>query len=272
MAEKYEDESEEVMEENFDFAEEATGGGSGVSIWKLLLIFGVVGGLGYQFYKITELSDQLKSTKQELTGATQNLTEQKTKLSTKNQAVGDLEGKIGKYESEISEYKKKLAELESRANNLSNQISSQTSSKDTEIQAANEKVKALESSMNELNAQMALLKVEDLRVVTLKGGKKFSKGFAKMIWSQKQGTIFLNIINLVKPPEGQEFQLSANEGDHFFKVGTFTIDNSQNVWVKIPTVEFLGKKKVSDFVVTLEKKGGSDKITRPFYLTGSLGP
>ncbi len=276
MAEKYEDYEEEYVEEQDSQQEEDLGldniyhSGGGPNWLVVFLILGLTITAGWEWLKISSLKTEVAKLSNEKFGSDQTVSDQKSKLSTRDQTISQLE-------TQIAGLEKQLADAKSRVSSAEGRVSSNTGEADD----LRNKLSAAQSEIEKLKAAPApvpvtssdfdtLVKAEDLKVVTFRGGKAFPQGQGKLLWSQKLGVIYLNVLNLAKNSEDKEYQLWANEGDKFFKVGLFTIGDGNNAFIKLAAPGELATKKVSDFVVTLEKKGGAEKVARRYFLTGSL--
>lgn len=272
MAEKYEEYEEEYAEEQGNSGNDGlediygTSSAGGPSYVVIGLIVALIGAVVFEYFKINELKTELSRATSDRFGTEQTVSDQKSKLNTRDQTISQLEGRITTLEKQVTEYKSRAASAEGRVNDNSGEVSD-LKNKLSAAQADADKYKAAVDAGGEFNN---LFKVEDLKVLTFRGGKGYSAGQGKLIWSQKLGAIYLNIFNLAKNPDDKEYQLWANEGDKFFKVGLFSVGDDKTGFIKLTAPGDLAGKKVSDFVVTLEKKGGSEKITRPYHLTGSL--
>lgn len=250
MAEEYDDEENYQQEDQNDgdieeIYRSSSGGTSYLTIGFIVVLITIS---LWEYYQITGLKSNLKRLTGEKLGAEQTLSDQKNKASSKDLTISQLE-------SRIQDLQTKLTEVQSSAERYRSQAESEAEAK---AQAANRE-----------GEYDSLFKAEDLRTMTFKGAKHHPSGSAKLLWSQKLGVLYVNVTNLEKTPDGKEYQLWGNEGDKFFSVGTFTVDDSKKGVVKLTPPTDLGTKKISDFVVTLEKKGGSEKLTRPFFLSGS---
>lgn len=252
------------------YGSSVNGGGS---TFRYIFIAALITVAVWQYFKISNLNIELKRASNEKMGTEQTLNEQKTKTNSKEQTISQLESQVTILEKKLNDAKSAVAAAEGRAGSSSGELSD-LRAKVAEAQANAEKYKATAEQAVAASSKGgdydSLFKAEDLKVVTFKGAKRHPNGSGKLIWSQKLGVVYLNIFNLDKNPDGKEYQLWGNEGDKFFSVGTFAIDDTKKGSIKLAAPADLGTKKISDFVITVEKKGGSEKLTRPYYLTGSL--
>lgn len=252
---EYEEEEEDYEEEqNDEDLEDIYRPSGGTSYFTIILVISLFAGGFWSYYKISGLKTELQRATSDKLGTEQTLSDQKNKVNSKDLAISQLEGRIHDLQT-------KLTEAQANADRYKSQAETEAEAKTQAEAKATEAAKGGEFDV--------LAKAEDLRTMTFKGAKNHPGGTGKLLWSQKLGVLYLNIINLEKTPDGKDYQLWGNEGDKFFSVGTFTIDDSKKGIIKITPPGDLNAKKISDFVITLEKKGGSEKLTRPFWLTGS---
>ncbi len=117
------------------------------------------------------------------------------------------------------------------------------------------------SSLNDLQ----LLNNPEFDRVELYGSDDFPNSRVSILWNPHSSSVYLQVLNLPKPPPGKQYQLwSVYEGD-VKDAGVFEMSSNGFALHRMKETD-----KAEQFIITLEKMGGVPKAEGKAYALGKV--
>lgn len=137
-----------------------------------------------------------------------------------------------------------------------------------EIDRLNQEIKSLSGSIEKNQDLQNILDSENLKIITFSRTNWIQTGGGKLVISLDQSKGFIQFYQMPSPPQDKAYQLWVKISTIFIPLGIF------NPILPIEYYPFdlpqLSSEPKTDFILTEEPVGGSDKPGRKVILTGSL--